>query len=126
MSRFLVVATIDPDRTDVLAARRAEHYEFLIAHRHVIVFGGPARAHEGGPPEQMILVVEAASPVEALAFVDREPYRRHGGFSSVSVRPWSQVLPEPEPGSLQHTLDAERAARRPPASPRPTTEGRAP
>lgn len=128
MSRFLIVATINPDKLDVLAAKRGKHYEFLIAHQGDIIFGGPARAHEGGPPEAMIIVVEAASLAAALAFIDHEPYRRNGGFSSVSVRPWSQVLPEPEPGFLALTLDADRAARRSPAAVTTElrTEGRTP
>ena len=50
MSRYLIECTIDETQLDTLLARRAEHYEFLIAHRDRIVFGGPARAVEGGPP----------------------------------------------------------------------------
>jgi hypothetical protein len=89
--RFVVVATIDPARLDVLVARRAEHYAFLLA--------------------------------QAQAFVDAEPYHAGGGFSSVTVRPWRQVLPEPAPGSLQRTLDAERATADPRSRGRSDGEG---
>ena len=101
-----------------MAARRAEHYEFLIAHQDDIAFGGPARADRDGPPQTMVMVVRAASATAAQAFIDAEPYNRSGGFTSVRIRPWSQVLPEPTPGSLRRTLDAERAARpEPPTAP---------
>lgn len=103
--------TIDPAKANVLAALRAEHYEFLIAHRGDIVFGGPARACPGRPPQTMVIVVEAASNEAAEAFIDAEPYNRNGDFARLIVRPWSQVLPEISSGSLQKTLGAERAAR---------------
>ncbi len=109
MSRFLIQCLIDPGKLEVLVARRAEHYEFLIAHRSDIVFGGPARAVTGGPPEEMVIVVDAPDVDAARAFLDAEPYHRHGVFTRVSVRPWTQVLPERNAGDLQRTLDSERA-----------------
>ena len=109
MARYLLECTIDPARLAVLAAERAEHYEFLIAHRAEIVFGGPARINADGPPQTMVIVIDADSESAARAFIDAEPYNRHGGFSAVTIRPWTQVLPEPSPGSLQRTLDTERA-----------------
>lgn len=108
MSHYLLECTIDETQVELLAAHRAEHYEFLIAHRDRIVFGGPARAVEGGPPQTMVIVIEASSAQEAQHFIADEPYNRNGGFSAVAVRPWSQVIPEPIAGSLQATLDAER------------------
>lgn len=111
MDLYLLECTIDPATSDTLAARRADHYEFLIAHQEDIVFGGPARADRGGPPQTMLIVLRAASANDAQAFIDAEPYNRSGGFSSIRIRPWSQVIPEPTPGSLRRTLDAERAVR---------------
>ncbi|MHA7652847.1 YciI family protein [Mycobacterium sp. ML4] len=114
MARYLCECTVDPAKLDMLAAKRAEHYDFLIAHQRDIVFGGPARSRPGGPPQTMIIVVEAPTAEAAHAFIAEEPYNRNGGFSSVTVRSWSQVIPEQTPGSLQHTLDAERSACNPP------------
>ena len=59
----------------------------------------------------MIIVAEAASLADAERWIASEPYNAHGGFNGVVVRPWSQVLPEPEPGALAATLEAERAKR---------------
>lgn len=108
MARFLLQCQIDPDKLDVLAAGRAEHYEFLIAHRADIVFGGPARSAAGGPPEEMVIVIDVADIDAARAFLAAEPYYRHGAFTRVSVRPWTQVIPESNAGDLQRTLDGER------------------
>ncbi|TPG36036.1 YciI family protein [Mycolicibacterium hodleri] len=110
MTRYLIECTIDETRLELLAAKRAEHYEFLIAHRDQIVFGGPARAEEGGPPQTMVMVVEVASTQEARRFIADEPYNRSGSFSKVAVRPWSQVIPELTSRSLQTTLESARSA----------------
>lgn len=109
MPRYLLECQVDSAKLDVLSAKRGEHYEFLIEHQSDIVFGGPARARPDGPPQTMIIVVEAASAEAAQAFIDAEPYYRNGGFSKVSVRHWNQVIPETNGGELQRTLDAERA-----------------
>jgi uncharacterized protein YciI len=39
--------------------------------------------------------VEAESAPAAEAFIADEPYNSHGGFSSIVIRPWTQMLPEP-------------------------------
>ena len=110
MSRYAFLCTIDETKLDLFGRLRGEHFAFLLAQRDRIVFGGPARVTEGGRPETMIIVAEAASLAEAEAFIADEPYNRNGGFERVAVRPWSQVLPELEPGSLMRTYQAERAS----------------
>ena len=112
MSRYLLECTIDADKLDVLRTLRAEHYAFLVDNRGSIVFGGPARGHEGGAPETMVIVIEAATLDDAQEFIAGEPYHRHGGFTTVRVRPWSQVIPESDPAGRRRTLEAARAARR--------------
>ena len=109
MPLFAFLCTIDEAKLELFGRLRADHYAFLLAERHRIRFGGPARVEEGGRPEMMIIVAEAADRAEAERWIAGEPYNSHGGFSEVRVRPWSQVLPEPEPGTLQATLNAERA-----------------
>jgi len=107
VARYAVVCTIDQTKLDLFARLRAEHYAFLIAQQHRILLGGPARTSEGGPPQVMIIIVEAPTLNDAEAFIAAEPYNRNGGFSEVSVRPWSQVLPEVTAGDLARTHDAE-------------------
>ena len=98
----------DAGKLELFGRLRAENYRFLIAEQHRICFGGPARVEDGGRPETMIIVAEAADLTEAESWIAREPYNAAGGFREVRVRPWSQVLPEDAPGTLQTTLDSAR------------------
>jgi len=107
VAHYAVLCMIDQTKLDLFAGLRAEHYAFLIAQQHRILLGGPARKSEGGPPQVMIIIVEATGLNDAEAFIAAEPYNRNGGFSEVSVRPWSQVLPEVTSGDLARTYDAE-------------------
>lgn len=109
MALFVCLCTIDADRLDLFGRLRGDHYAFLVAERHRIRFGGPARGTEGGRPETMIIVVEADDRGDAEAWIAREPYNANGGFSHVAVRFWTQVIPEPEAGALELTLAGERA-----------------
>lgn len=111
MARFLIECQIDSTKLAVLASQRADHYEFLLARRGDIIFGGPARTSPEGPPETMVIVVDVADLESAQNFIEAEPYNRSGGFTVVTIRPWSQVLPEMSPGSLERSFDAERATR---------------
>ena len=111
MARFLIECQIDSTKLTMLAAHRADHYEFLLARRGDIIFGGPARTSLEGPPETMVMVIEVADLEAAQDFIEAEPYNRSGGFTVVTIRPWSQVLPEMSPGSLERSFDAERASR---------------
>ncbi|WP_059015715.1 YciI family protein [Mycobacterium sp. M26] len=108
MPRYLLECVISLDRLETMAAARAAHYEFLIANQYRILFGGPARLRSDGPPQSMVMVIEAASEDAAIEFISSEPYNRLGAFSSVSVRCWTQVIPEPSPGTLQSTLESEQ------------------
>eukprot|EP01035_Chromulina_nebulosa_P064986 gene64986-biopygen47581 len=107
MALFACLCTIDEARLDIFGCLRADHYDFLVLQQQRIRFGGPARVADGGRPETMIIIVDAADLADAEAWIASEPYNAHGGFSQVVVRPWSQVIPETEPGILARTRDAE-------------------
>lgn len=107
MQAFLILCEVDPIRLELFGRLRAEHYAFLLQEQHRIVFGGPARSAIDGPPETMLIVVTAPALDDAETFITREPYNAHGGFRKVTVRPWSQVLPETETGALARTLATE-------------------
>jgi len=104
MSRFAILAAVDQRRMEVLKRLRADHYRYLLAHQERLVFGGPARSPETGLPETMIIIVEVDAQSDAEAFIAAEPYNQHGCFSRVDVRPWSQVMPEAEPGALARVV----------------------
>ena len=108
MGLYACLCTIDETKLDLFTRLRANHYAFLVAEQQHILFGGPARVAEGGRPETMIIIVEARDQADAEAWIAREPYNAQGGFSSVAVRPWSQVIPEVEPGLLERTRNEEQ------------------
>jgi uncharacterized protein YciI len=111
VAHYALICTIDATRLEVFGRLRAEHYRYLIDHRKSIAFGGPARVAEGGRPETMIIILDVPSMADAERFVANEPYSSHGGFTEVVVRPWSQVIPEAEPGTLERTYCEEMAKR---------------
>ena len=110
MALYAFLCSIDPAKLELFGRLRAEHYAFLLAQRDRIRFGGPTRADARGVPETMIIIAQATDQADAEAWISGEPYNAHGGFAQVTVRLWNQVLPEPQRGALQATLDAERAS----------------
>ena len=91
-------------------ALRLKHLEFMQEHKADIVAGGPALT-ESNVPWTMVLCTNFVEKKQADDFIRAEPYTASGQvFESVEIHPWSQVLPEPQPGSLATEIEKERAA----------------
>ncbi|WP_428340979.1 YciI family protein [Mycobacterium sp.] len=106
---LILTCEINADALPHLTSLRAQHLEYIQAHRSEILFGGPAR-DENGIPQTMIIVLATDDTTAAREFVASEPYTASGKvFASVSIRPWSQVIPEPTPGALDAAIADERA-----------------
>jgi uncharacterized protein YciI len=99
---------VDPTREADRLRLRADHLAYIVANRALILAGGPTLS-DAGAPEIMVLLLDVANVAEAESFIHNEPYRAHGVFSSVEIRPWARVLPEPRPGALDEALAAERS-----------------
>jgi uncharacterized protein len=90
-----------------LKALRLRHLEYIAQHRDLILFGGPARRTDG-TPETMVIVLATDDRAVADAFAAAEPYAASRMvFASISIRPWSQVIPEPHPGALANEIAGE-------------------
>lgn len=101
-------ANSDGPRTSL----RQKHLEYIALHKDSIVAGGPALT-EANAPWMMILFTQFTERKAAEDFIHSEPYTASGQvFESVEVRPWSQVLPEPEQGTLAAEIQKERLASR--------------
>jgi uncharacterized protein YciI len=86
---------------------RAMHLQYIRDHQDEILFGGPAR-DASGVPQTMIIVLKDDDRSRAEEFVKHEPYSASGAvFSSVLIRPWSQVMPQPQPGALNKAIQEE-------------------
>jgi uncharacterized protein len=96
----VLVCEIGADALPHLKALRLSHLEYIAAHQGDILFGGPARQPDG-TPETMIIVLKTDDIEAAAAFIAAEPYNASGKvFASVTIRAWSQVMPELAPGAL--------------------------
>lgn len=106
--KHVILCLLKDGSDETRKALRLDHLAYMQAHASSIVAGGPALTATGAP-WQMILFTNFADRAEAEAFIRHEPYTASGRvFASVEVRAWSQVLPEPEPGSLAREIDQER------------------
>ncbi|MEP9379404.1 YciI family protein [Aquabacter sp. CN5-332] len=94
---FVVLKKDKPDHEKVRADVRPAHLEFLNANKDKIAFGGPIMSEDGARMVGSILTVEAASPVEAKAFLENDPFAKAGLFESTEVVPWKWVFKNPNP-----------------------------
>ena len=89
--RYAVWAT---DRAGSLQDRlrvREEHRLRLrdpSPHEVTILAAGPTLDEPGQSMNGTMLVVEAASAEAVRAFIEDDPYVRHGVYASVDIRPW--------------------------------------
>ena len=89
--RYAVWAT---DREGALQDRlrvREEHRMRLrnpLQHAVTVLMAGPTLDESGHSMNGTLLVVEAASAEAVRAFIDDDPYVRHGVYASVDIRPW--------------------------------------
>lgn len=104
---ILITCQIRPDGLPSLRRLRLLHLRYIEANRALIRFGGPSRGPDG-LPLAMHLVVETTDIAAAEAFIAAEPYTASGEvFASVTMVPWSQVLPETHDGALAAEIAAE-------------------
>ena len=70
--------------------------------------GGPARRNDGSP-EKDVVILRTDSREVAESWVREEPFAASGEVCGrVRIRPWSQVLPEPETGFLDRAISRAR------------------
>lgn len=106
---FALNCTLRADAMPTLLALRADHLTYIHDHMDQILFGGPVRG-EDGVPQEMIILLRTDHRHEAEGFIHAEPYAASGKvFAGIQIRPWSQVVPEPSPGTLESAIAAERS-----------------
>lgn len=98
----------DPAKPGLRQRLRASHLRYMIAHREVILFGGPL-LDDGGRTIGSTFALSYARRAEVEAFLAREPYACGGLFASVAIAPMAVMVPEPAPGHLERELAREAA-----------------
>ena len=91
---YAIVCFDRPDSASLRDANRAAHVAFLEKHAKAIVFGGPLKNSADGPSTGAIIVVNCATREDAEAFIQGDPFLRHGVYESVAVRAFKQVFPQ--------------------------------
>jgi len=87
------VLCLDKDGTsDLRAATRPAHLEYLEKFRPRIAISGPLLKEDQSTPKGSLLILEFADYGEARAFADNDPYAQAGLFSSVSITPFRKVF----------------------------------
>lgn len=84
------------DKPDSLAVRmenRPAHLEHLKSLGDDLWAAGPLLDDAGENPIGSLVVIEAASTMDAFNFAENDPYAKAGLFENVTVRPWKKVLP---------------------------------
>jgi uncharacterized protein YciI len=105
---ILFVCRDAPDSCDLRRATRVEHLRYMIASQDRIRFGGPF-LDGGATPVGSLIVMEFDSLDDAQAWLRDEPYNRAGLFAETIVAPMRQIMPEPEPHTLENELRDELA-----------------
>lgn len=99
----------DPHKPGLRERLRAAHLEYMIAHRDLILFGGPMKDADGRSiGSTFALRYETREQVDA--FLAAEPYFVNGLFRSVEVNPMAVMVPEVHPGFLDEELERQRRA----------------
>lgn len=74
-----------------------------------LIVGGPIMSANSERMVGMLTVLEVPDRADAEQFVRDEPYCHAGMFDDMTIDPWLQRIPEPEPNFLQRELEHERA-----------------
>lgn len=89
--KFVIIGKDGVDSARLRPIHRSAHLERLQAwaHQGKVILAGPLTDQFGS-----LIVVEAESLEEVQAFVNDDPYMRHGIFQEVTIHPFLQVFPQ--------------------------------
>jgi len=92
---FAVICMDKPGKSDLRAATRPTHLEYLESFRPRIAISGPLLADDAATPKGSLLILDFADAGEAKAFADNDPYAKAGLFQSVTISPFKKVFGPP-------------------------------
>jgi len=90
---FVLYCLDKPGHSEVRAANRPDHLDYLKSKLDSIVIAGPLLGDDGESVVGSLLVIEAADSAGAKAFAAGDPYTKAGLFESVAIKPYKKVLP---------------------------------
>ena len=89
---FAIICMDKPGKSDLRAATRPAHLEYLEKFRARITISGPMLSDDGTTPKGSILILDFDDAREADAFAKNDPYAKAGLFDSVSISPFKKVF----------------------------------
>ncbi len=90
---YFAIHCIDkPGSSELRAATRAEHLNYLNVLGDRMLAGGPLLGIDGSPIGSL-MIVDFADRKAAIGFAADDPYAQAGLFASVAVTAWRKVFP---------------------------------
>lgn len=90
---YFAIHCIDkPGSTDLRAATRDVHLDYIRDLGDRVLVGGPLLGIDGAPIGSL-LVIDFADRKAAISFAADDPYAQAGLFASVAVTAWRKVFP---------------------------------
>ena len=100
---FAVNLTFGRDPHAAIQRLRRAHLAYIRTLDQILT-GGPVRGDDGTFDED-IIILRTSDRSAAEAWVAAEPFTASGEvFTAVTIRPWSQVVPETSAGSLDQAI----------------------
>lgn len=91
---FAIFCTDKPNSTEVRAANREEHLDYIRGVTDRVIMAGPTQSDDLSAMNGSLLIMEFSDLSQAEDFAAHDPYAKAGLFESVIIRPWKQVFPE--------------------------------
>ena len=89
---FALFCTDKEDHLDVRLDNRSDHLAHLKSIGDKLMFAGPTLGDDGETMNGSLIVVDMNNRADVEAFAAEDPYKQHGLFESVVIRPWNKVL----------------------------------
>ncbi len=95
--KFAIFCIDKADAADLRTANRPAHLTYLNGEAERVVLAGPTLSDDMLAMSGSLLIMNFPDLDAAQNFAANDPYNKAGLFESVTVRPWKQVLPLPQP-----------------------------
>lgn len=92
---YIVRFTDHADRLDVRKAHTDAHHAYLGANRDKVLVSGPLRFEAGETPIGGLWIMRAESKAEIEAFIDNDPFWKHGLRKSREILHWGKSTDQP-------------------------------
>jgi len=94
--RFFVYRVDRPGTQALRQETRPAHLDYSATLGDELVFAGPTMGEDGKTMDASVWIIEAESMAEAERITAADPYEQVDLFESKLIKPFMQVIPEPD------------------------------